>query len=342
MAINNSSPAETFQKLEQKRVVPKLTIVMPVRNSLSTLRAVFESLWLQDIRADEIIIVDNASNDGSSEMLQQIVASPNSWGAVCRIVRHRSVTGLATSYNEAFRVAIGDIVVTIHSDVVLRPDALRLLVSPFQLQSDVEIGATTHVVDHPLDVWLTYNFWQKCLFSRLVSKKYSGLDGKFDCFNKAVIEKVGCFDAEHFATAGEDGDIVARLKSSGFQIVQTDAEIIHLHSRDESFGLDKLIYKSAQYAEAQGTLLRKGGAPGVVLFARMFFRELLVLGILIPGVNVVCLPAMLVYSIAYTWAVYKYCWRDPRILILPFLNILLLFVSSYYSLRGFITGRQRI
>lgn len=312
-----------------------MAVAIPAYNAATTLSLTLDSLLREQELIDELIIIDNNSADGTLETIQNQMEA---FRCNKRCIRHTSDHGLAKSYNEAFLISECELVVTLHADIQLRPGALAELIKPFADGLEVS-AASTHVVDHPFDIWVGYNFWQKCLFSRFVGKKYSGLDGKFDCFRRSIMLSIGLFDAEHFRTAGEDGDIIMRLRKHG-GVVQTEAEIIHLHVNDPRFSFSKLKYKHAQYADAQGALLRKHGMPGMVQFLKMFFREILAIGALIPLINFIVAPLIVIYVFSYTWTVYKYEWKNPRILLLPFVNILLLYVSLVNSVRGYTKGRQ--
>jgi len=54
------------------------------------------------------------------------------------------------------------------------------------------------------------------------------------------------------------------------------------------------------------------------------------------------LISIALYSFLYTKIIFEKNYKDKRIFILSLFNIFLLFVSSFYSLRGFIYGKQRI
>jgi len=152
---------------------------------------------------------------------------------------------------------------------------------------------------------------------------------------------VGMFDAVHFRTAGEVGDIVYKLKKIG-EIADTEAKIVHLHKIDPNFGWRDIVRKQAQYSEAQGALLARGRILAPRQLAKSFFREILLIVLFTPYVWILSLFLILVYSFLYTKTVYLKECKDKRIIILPFFNIFLLFVIFFYSIRGFIYGKQKI
>lgn len=309
-----------------------ISVIMPVHNGKSTLEKTLESLLAQSNIFDELIIVDDASNDGSAKAAAAYLDGRRDY----QFMQNEKCLGLAATYNRGVKAAACDLVVTLHQDIVLENDSLRKLVAPF---CDDQVVAASHIVAHPLDVWNRYNFWQKCFFARLAGKDFSGIDGKFDCFRKSALEKVGLFDEIHFRTAGEDGDIVYKLEKIG-KISETGAKIVHIHKNDPCFSWKDIIRKQMQYSEAQGALLSRGRINGINPFFKTFFREIMLAALLVPFAAYLSLALILAYSFWYTKLVFLKEYRNPRILVLPFLNIFLLLVSFAYSLRGLILRKQ--
>lgn len=307
---------------------------MPVHNGETTLEKTLENLLAQSKKFDELIVVDDASSDQSAECAKKILDGRQEY----KLIRNEKQRGLAAAYNQGIRESAGDIIVTIHQDILLEKDALEKLAAPFE---DTRVVASTHIVSHPLEIWNKYNFWQKCFFARLAGKNFSGIDGKFDAFRKNALEKIGLFDEKHFHTAGEDGDIAWKLRKIG-RIAETNAKIVHLHKIDPDFSWRDIVKKQAQYSEAQGALLARGRILNLLQLAKSFFREALLLALLVPFLRILSACLMLVYSFLYTRLVFLKEYKDKRVIILPFLNIFLLFVSLVFSLKGFIYGKQRI
>lgn len=317
----------------------RLTVVMPVYNGATTLNQVFEGLERATDKelVDQIIIINDHSSDNSQEIIASYAKrSPYN----VRLINHGTSQGLAAGYNEGSRLAKTDFVLLMHQDIVLtRDDSFTAVLQPF---ADKAVVATYPVLLHPYEVWKEYSFWQKCLFSRLVDKKTAVLTGKFDAFSKAFLEEVGYFDNKTYRTAGEDSDLKIKIRQRGLKTVNHGVEVVHLQYAEKDFSLKKFIKKEAQYAEAQGVVLRKYGVHDVRGVALSFFRQILLVGLLIPFVNIFFALLIIAYAFAYTKLVYEKEWRDIRILTVPFINIYLLFVAFYVSLRGFARGRQVI
>lgn len=317
-----------------KNINYAVSVVMPVYNGETTIIKALDSLFEQSYKIKELIIVNDGSTDNSINLLTAYLTQQK---IDYKIIIHETSLGLAKSYNEAIKLAKGDLIVTMHQDVILMRNALENLVQPFKNKNVV---AASHVVTHPIEIWNKYNFWQKCFFARLVEKDFSGIDGKFDCFRKEALEKAGLFDEDNYRSAGEDGDMVFKLKSIG-KIVETQSKIIHLHKISNKFSYKDIIHKQKQYSEAQGVLFIHGRIRnfGIV---RAFFREILLLCLFISYLQLASLFLIFIYSFYYTKIVFLKEYGDKRIILLPFMNIFLLLISFIYSLRGIIYGKQRI
>ncbi|HLP49071.1 MAG TPA: hypothetical protein VK469_24225, partial [Candidatus Kapabacteria bacterium] len=159
-------------------------------------------------------------------------------------------------------------------------------------------------------------------------------NGQFDCFRKTALEKIGLFEDK----PGEDGEIIYKLEKTGI-IAQTEAKIIHMQNLREDFGPRDILYKLKLHAEARGGLLVRGRIKNLREFILIFFREITLLCLLVPYANYFAAVLLLIYSILYTKQVYIEEYRNPRVLILPFWNIFLLFAGFYYSLKGIAYGR---
>jgi glycosyltransferase involved in cell wall biosynthesis len=305
-----------------------VSVVIPIFNGASTIVQTLESLLEQRAFFDELIIINDASKDNSKELVEDYLTGKIEY----KLIDHKINQGLSNTYNEGIQVARGPLVVTMHQDVILLEDALKKIVEPF---GNKKVVAASHISVFSLELWKKFNFWQKTFFSRFYKKESAGLNGQFDCFRKEALEKIGLFEDK----PGEDGEIVYKLEKIGL-IALTEAKIIHMQNLRPDFCPRDILYKVKLHSEARGGLLRRGRIKGLGLLIKTFFRELMILSLLIPYINIFGITLIFIYSILYTKQVYLEEYANPRILILPFWNIFLLFAGFYYSLRGFVYGRS--
>jgi len=92
-----------------------LSVVLPCANERDNLEPLLQELEVELRRLDrsfEVIVVDDASSDGGLEVLQALRAT-RPW---LRVLQHRVNCGQSASYCSGFRVARGELVVTMDSD----------------------------------------------------------------------------------------------------------------------------------------------------------------------------------------------------------------------------------
>ena len=97
-----------------------VSITIVTWNSAKYLGECFGSLAAQDCRDLEVIIVDNASEDGTREVLKRV--DPR-W----RVIYNQENVGFAAGQNQAIREARGNWVLCLNPDVVLSPEFITQL-----------------------------------------------------------------------------------------------------------------------------------------------------------------------------------------------------------------------
>ncbi len=96
-----------------------LSVIIPVHNGGDNLRVCLEALANSVRPADEIIVVDDGSTDGSSELAQKHGA---------RVLRLPGPPrGAARPRNRGAAIASGDLIIFVDSDVAVHSDALALV-----------------------------------------------------------------------------------------------------------------------------------------------------------------------------------------------------------------------
>ncbi len=131
--------AEKYRLIESD-FEPKVTIVIPVLNEaddiLTTVNSALSSNYPKEKL--EVIAVDDGSTDGTTEILDSIRAEN------LRVIHFPKNKGKREALYAAFKLATGEIVVTIDSDTVIDPNCVMNIVSPF---SNPEIGGVCGHVD---------------------------------------------------------------------------------------------------------------------------------------------------------------------------------------------------
>lgn len=113
-------------------MMPKVSVIIVNFNGRHLLGELFESLTRQTRPADEIIMVDNASADGSLEYVRESFP----W---VKVIASKTNVGFAQGNNLGFEIAQGEYVAVLNSDTVVEERWLAELIQA--LNDDERVGA---------------------------------------------------------------------------------------------------------------------------------------------------------------------------------------------------------
>lgn len=120
---------------------PKVSIIVPARNEEGALPAALESLVALDYPDYEVIVVDDASTDGTGRIADEWAANPASKGRV-QVIHNQELplgwAGKVHALTLAARVATGEWILATDADVVFHPELLKLAVS-LALEKDAQL-----------------------------------------------------------------------------------------------------------------------------------------------------------------------------------------------------------
>ena len=322
-----------------------LTIIIPFHNGEKSLSSVLSSLQKQKNQelVKEIVFINEASKDNGPEIVQQFISTT---GYKTRSITHDSAIGLAKTYNQAILETTTEFFILMHQDVVLeREDSFTKILEPLQKSSDCV--ASYPELTLPLAVWNNYNFWQKCLFARVVDKEVSSGNGKFDCYRKDTFLLIGGYDVVNYGhnigIGSEDADLYIRLRDVG-SIVVSKAKVIHLHNLSKDYSFWSWINNRKFMGRSYGRLLRIQGR-------KLFGSKALLLGIKPMLVLVSFLPiffplsliVLFLYGIASMNIMYrtKDTITNPRIVLLPFIAIFFIYYEVFWMLEAFLSIEKK-
>lgn len=314
----------------------RCSVVVPYFNNESTVNESLLSLLNQDVKPNEIVLVDDGSRIPASQVTLDSILRE------IRIIRHTVNRGLAASYNTGISHTSEEILMFMHPDVVLSTsNELATLLRGF---CNEEIVATCH--GNALfseSYWNSLNLYQKSLMGAAMNPRSRGFDGKFDAVRRTAIQKIGSFDDYHFRTAGEDGDLVWRLRKVG-DVVQTDAKAEHRHAFGDQHGMASALRKSFQYGTAMGVLVRLHRFKFAILNSQGLWREITFVIVIAETAFKQSFPISVLLVIWLTLdtprTIFKRDKRLGRVLPLFGIGILRNFAHTFGLVVGFLRGRQ--
>jgi len=252
-----------------------IDVVIPTWRGRDLLAGCLEHLSAQTVSA-QVIVVDNASEDGTAELVSESFPK-------VRLISLPENRGFGAAVNEGVRSGDGDAVVLVNNDVELEPGALEALVAPLAHPRVGMVAGVTTIPDNglvdgfgiELDVTLAaYN-----RLRRRSAEEEPGVllgpSGGLAAYRRFAFEQAGGFDERLFAY-GEDVDLALRLRALGWHATATrDARGVHLGGA--SVGVDSPCQRwLAGFARA--FLVRRYGVLRSLHGPRALAIEALVIG----------------------------------------------------------------
>src|SRR5437764_12732657 len=107
-----------------------VSVTIVTFNSGRFIKRCLESALAQRYSLKEIIVVDNASSDGTIDILEQFEDR-------CQVYYNNENVGFAAAQNQAIRFSSGEWVLTVNPDVLLLPNFIQALVAAGQFDSKI-------------------------------------------------------------------------------------------------------------------------------------------------------------------------------------------------------------
>lgn len=209
-----------------------VSVLITTYNSAKFLGRCLESLQQQTYDPLEIVVVDNASSDGTRAQLQKTARN-------VRVILNNANVGFAAAQNQAARVANGEWLLSLNPDVVLAPDFIATLVAA--AETDQAVGTLcgkllrwnpgqepefTQVLDST-GIYFTPDLRHLDRGSGQVDRgQYEqtvfvfGATGAAALYRRSMIEDVsveGEFFDENFSSYREDADLAWRAQLMGWK-----------------------------------------------------------------------------------------------------------------------------
>ena len=223
---------------------PKMSVVVCVYNSASTMEDCCEGLKALNYPNYEVIIVDDGSTDGTSRVVRNydftLITTPNH--------------GLSSARNTGLEAATGEIVAYTDGDAWPDPDWLTYLAAAFRSSTHVGIGGW-NIAPHG-DGWFAdcvANSPGGPVHVLLTDTLAEHIPGCCMAFRKSALDAIGGFDPQ-FRSAGDDVDVCWRLQERGWTLGFAAPAMVWHHNRDSFHA----YWKQQQgYGKAEALLERK-------------------------------------------------------------------------------------
>lgn len=296
-----------------------ISIIIVNWNTRDLLHNCLESVYrtIGDIR-HEIIVVDNASGDGSAAMLRN--RHPQ-----VRLIQNTENRGFGTANNQALRIMAGRYALLLNSDTVLKDHAVEELFAFMEAHPDAamacgqllnadgskqnSIAAFPDLLTLLTNMSLLEYLWPK----KFPSKRYEHRQpieidsavGACLLVRKAAIDAVGLFDERYFFFF-EETDWAYQMKRAGWKVHHIPSAFIH-HFQGQSIGRN--VRSRIEFYRSRYQFFRKWKSrpyyllAGAAIILRLLVNWLLTgLGNLLTlGLNRSLREKWMVYSQLISW-----------------------------------------
>ncbi len=188
----------------------RITVVITCFNQKNFIRDAVESALAQRSAGDEVIVVDDASSDGSLKILDD-------YGSRIRLIKFATNQGACAARNAGASAAKGDFLVFLDGDDFLLPWALQTYRRILDLRRPKIILCRLHFFKGPLPAPQFSDFGREIKiaeYDALARKSYPfGPCTSAIAIERAVFEQTGGFAVEMFPSEGDD--LTVRLGFSG-------------------------------------------------------------------------------------------------------------------------------
>lgn len=205
----------------------KVSVLIPCYNQSRHIRQTVVSVLKQTYPPDEIIVVDDASEDESKAILQTLPVK-----TIC----HEHNQGPASARNTALFAATGDVVIYIDADAYADPHLIEILLQAYHEISDPALaGIGGRGIES--NIQTVYDRW-RALHARQdfgrIRRRVPYLFGLCASYKRKILLQVGGFDTFFPKNAGEDADLGYRLRRAGYNLYYIpEAVVYHQHSDTE-------------------------------------------------------------------------------------------------------------
>ncbi len=242
MSALSLQPAMSVSTSEIAQAAPDLSVVIVSWNTRELLANCLESLARDGLERAEIFVVDNASTDGTAEMVRKRFRETN-------FIANSENVGFAAANNQALRLCRGKYILLLNPDTIVQRGAIQALVGFLDTHPSVAVAApcllnsngSLQVSCEPFPT-LFREFWR--LFHIDDFRRYATYDpgiwqsnlaqrvdiarGACLLVRRTDLENLKWFD-EQFFMYSEEVDLCWRLHRAGREIYWVpQAKVVHL------------------------------------------------------------------------------------------------------------------
>ncbi len=227
---------------------PLVSVIVVNYNGDAFLDLCLTSLAAQTYQAVEVILVDNASGDGSVEH----VKAGYPW---VRVIDSHVNLGFAKANNVGINAANGEFIATLNNDTEAAPEWIEALVGAMMSDDRVGMCASKMLrMDDPTIIDSTGicisrsgACWDRGMFEKdrgqyEAEEEVFGPCAGAALYRKSMLDETGLFD-EDFISYMEDTDLAFRCRLNGWKCLYVPKAVVyHVHGGTAGYVSDYTVY----------------------------------------------------------------------------------------------------
>lgn len=217
------------KKIRKKEKQPLVSVIMAAHNAEKYIAEAVESVINQTYKNWELIIVDDASSDSTSTIIERCMKRDSR----IKGIHLEKNSGQAFAQNKAIEMSSAEYIATLDSDDVAMPHRIAAQVEFLEYNTDIDmVGSYAELIDEDGNVIgkkkkPTKN--EEIRFPLLLQTQFIHPS---ICIRKNVLIDVGCYSMNSLYT--EDYDLWSRLLARGCKFANIDGPLIRYRVHPES------------------------------------------------------------------------------------------------------------